>query len=820
MECNWIEVYDSPIGGELLNPLTLYSGQTVYLDITNMPADYEFLGWKDLYGNLLDDTTIKLVEGGRYETTIVCGGGYVAYTKTAQSKICLVTVMCDTNEGSVTRGDGYDICGGTVEISARPSCCYEFATWNDSSSDRTLATRTVTVQGVQTYTASFTKKNFSVTVGLNDSDLGSVSIDRNTVQCGDTFIITATPNENCVFDHWEPGNYTTQTTAIKYNCGEPTNYVAYFSKIPRYTITYHYNYSGSVEPDIVDSFFDGENVTYRTVSASGHTFMGWAWEPDAETPDILPGETGTFTYGENIDLYGIWQRAVRYRCYYYGKPDNPSYSYDDVIEEKYAGETFTLYTPLAIAGYTFQGWMICDHGLTPSPDANVITGNYTMISGGLDAHAVWKPEGSTTYTLTYIHNNGTAQQTTINGISAGTVVTIKSPAELGITYAYHTFVNWTPGNYVGGSTITFPQDNVTLTAVWDSVRVTLTYDITDSDSGTAPSPQTVYQGDSVNLADGSTFSKTGYIFQGWTANSGSVVTLNSPITLTDNMTVYPVWSRIPKFTVTYNTVDGCEASDPNEYNSGAVVTVAACKCPRESGCNCDGWTDQLGNIHLNGTQFNIYQNMYMTPYYDCCEIGFKTNNPDAVLVLDGNVVRWDTVYNVYGGSEFDVVEPKDCCFRGWLDADDHLFLQPGDGSEGYEYRTIPYDCSNIVDHSLIRVLSDSDFVRELSNPGRFDPNQPFILNRETGEIAQLVAKCKNEEYDFGSLCGGTVIAIVSCAWYIEKGFDQECRYESAPGNYTSFYDYIENERWVPSTRYVSIRIRGVEYYYEYVKCRE
>ena len=152
MECNWIEVYDSPIGGELLNPLTLYSGQTVYLDITNMPVDYEFLGWKDLYGNLLNDTTIKLVEGGRYETTIVCGGGYVAYTRTAQSKICLVTVMCDTNEGSVSRGDGYDVCGGTVEISATPSCCYEFTTWNDSSADNTQPIRTVTVQGIQTYT--------------------------------------------------------------------------------------------------------------------------------------------------------------------------------------------------------------------------------------------------------------------------------------------------------------------------------------------------------------------------------------------------------------------------------------------------------------------------------------------------------------------------------------------------------------------------------------------------------------------------------------------------------------------------------------------
>ena len=51
MYCSWIKAYDAPVGGNRLNPMFLHEGDTVYLDISGIPAGYDFLGWKDPDGN-------------------------------------------------------------------------------------------------------------------------------------------------------------------------------------------------------------------------------------------------------------------------------------------------------------------------------------------------------------------------------------------------------------------------------------------------------------------------------------------------------------------------------------------------------------------------------------------------------------------------------------------------------------------------------------------------------------------------------------------------------------------------------------------------
>lgn len=281
MDCSWIKIYDTPEGGEPLNPDTLYAGDVIYVDINELPQDYIFNKWTDLQGNILSDDVIIKMESGRYKTTVSCGGSFVANIRKKQEEICLVVVKCDTSKGSVTRGDGYDICGESVTISATPGCCYEFEKWNDNNTDNP---RVVDVtDGTSIYTAIFKEKQFNITVSANDDGLGSVSITSDTVKCGESFTIIAEPNINCRFDLWkdEDGNvYEGSEATLVYDCEKPTSFRAYFSKI-ECNITFETN--GEAELKINDKLvrwgttvdIGNETPTFDVTTQKGCCFVGW-----------------------------------------------------------------------------------------------------------------------------------------------------------------------------------------------------------------------------------------------------------------------------------------------------------------------------------------------------------------------------------------------------------------------------------------------------------------------------------------------------------------------------------------------------------------
>lgn len=818
MDCSWIKIYDAPINGTLLNPNTLYADQVIYVDISELPTDYDFIAWKDLQGNLLDDTVISMVDGGRYKTTASCGGGFVAYVRTREEKICLVVVQCDSSEGTVQRGDGYDVCGATITISAVPQCCYEFDRWSDNDTEHnTENPRDVLVmQGVNTYTANFVEKEFPISVSVNDDDLGTATLYPNVVKCGEKFTLTATPSDKCVFDHWEPGDYTNTTVTIKYNCGDPLDYMAYFSKIPRYTITYHNNCPGTTIPDIVDEFAMGDSVTYRIVTNSDYTFLGWSFSPNASTPDIDPGASGLFDYGADIELYGVWEPKEKYTVRYFGKPGDDTYEWENT-DAAYEGDQVILMTVDPQAGYNFEGWILVKQGDPFDPNEQPVTGQVEMIQGGLDAHSVWSTE--TTYTLKYIMNDNGGTIINVTNIASGQTVTVKSPTELGFSYPYHYFITWS-GNgttYNPGATITFGSNNIDLTASWRTDEVTLTYDTSSADSGTV-SPVTVYRGMEVVLDNGSGVVRSGYTFGGWSATDGGSA-LNSPITLDSDLTVYPVWNRESRYTVTYNS-RSCPVSDTNQYRSGDTVTVLNCTCVSETGCKCSGWTDQNGRIYLNGRQFNITQNMVFTEYWDCCDVTFLTNNKTAVLTINREEIRWGSTVNIDEGDfNFDVTVEKGCCFEGWFDLEKGLFINPCEGARitGYSYIFIPSDYVRFINPNNVVRMRDIDFISEINRPSLGYRDNLIIYNEETGEYRQAVPDCGGDEA-YILPCGGTVVAIVNCDMYQEtvRGEYDYYRYE---GTFRSLYEFMDSVRDAEILYpYNIVNINGVEKYFNYSKC--
>ena len=820
MDCSWIKIYDAPENGNLLNPNTLYAGEIIYVDISELPSQYEFVAWKDLQGNLLDDTVITKVDGGRYKTTASCGGGFIAYVKTKEEEICLVVVECNPSEGTVQRGDRYDVCGATITISAIPECCYDFDKWSDSDVDHnTENPRDVLVmRGINTYTANFMEKEFQLSVSTNDDGMGTVTVSPNIVKCGGRFTLTATPSDNCVFDHWEPGDDKNTSLTITYKCGDPVEYMAYFNKIPIYTITYHHNCPGTTKPDIIDSFRIGDSVTYRTVSEYGYTFLGWSFSPNIIVPDIEPGANGLFDNDSNIELYGVWSAKEKYSVRYFGKPGEPDYVWPD-MDYAYEGESVTLMTLSSQGDFNFKGWVVVKQGEAYDPEALPITGQVEMLEGGLDAHSVWSND--TTYTLRYNMNDGSGTVININNIASGQSVTLKSPGDLGFTYPYHEFVAWdrNGSTYTPGAIMTFNDSDIDLSAIWRTNDVTLTYDVSSADVGTvAPNPVTVYSGMEVTLDSGDGITKTGYTFGGWSSTDGGFA-LNSPITLNSNMTVYPVWIRESMYTVTYNSRT-CPQTDTNQYRSGDTVNVLECTCISETGCKCSGWLDQNGETHLNGTHFTITQNMVMSEYWDCCNVKIATNDKTAILTINGEKVEWDTSINIDNDNfTFDITTEKGCCFEGWFDPATGLFINPcADGEiEKYTYKFIPTQYVSSIHSENVIEMDDIDFVNEINEPTLPYRENLIIYNIGTGEYRQAVPTCTGKEaYEFP--CNGTAVAVIICNMFQETKHG-EYEYYSYKGIFGSFYEFLDSLHDTEVFHEHNIvNINGVDRYFYYSRC--
>jgi len=827
MDCSWIKIYDAPINGKLLDPNTLYSNEIIYVDISKLPEEYEFIAWKDLQGNILDDSIIEKVDDGWYKTSVSCGGGFVAYVKTKEEKICLVVVECDTNRGIVQRGEKYNMCNETTTITAIPKCCYEFEKWSDADPVENLKPeRNITVlQGVNTYTATFIEKQFPISVSVNDDTLGTATISPNTVKCGESFTLTATPSNNCVFDSWKPGGYTESTLTIEYKCNDPRSYVAYFSKIPRYTITYHYNSPDGQDIKIVDEFYKNDEFVYRTISDSNYIFCGWSFDPElqicpedegCDCVEIKPNTPGTFDYPDSIDLYGVWKAKIEYTLRYFGTPIEPDAPWgEEYSVESYEGDLVTLMRPNAQEGYDFKGWIVVNKDEEPDRTKQAITGQIPMKEGGLDAYSVWTND--TTYTLEYFINDGIGTVVYINNITQGQELKVKSPNELGFNFTCIIFEAWTgsDGNrYTPGDAITITQKRTTLSANWIEDKVRLDYDTSSADSGVVASV-TECKGSEVILNDGRDISKTGYTFGGWSTFGGTP--LNSPITLNSNLIVYPIWNKIPEYTVKYITNTCDPISDTEKYEKGGTVMVQECKCTSETGCNCIGWIDQNGEKHLNSTSFTITQNMVLTEYFGCC-VTFLTNEETAVLTIKGETIEWGKSANIDDDFVFDVTVEEGCCFEGWFDVDSGLFIYPcaDETISGYTYKLIPGAYVKFINNDNVKFFNDTGFITQINERHETYNDKPIICNRDTGEYRQVIPNCENEAYSLP--CGRTVVAVINCGMFqetIEPGPD----YHTYEGNFDTLYDFLnEREGEEEFFEHNLVRIKGVPRYFDYSKC--
>lgn len=179
--------------------------------------------------------------------------------------------------------------------------------------------------------------------------------------------------------------------------------------------------------------------------------------------------------------------------------------------------------------------------------------------------------------------------------------------------------------YYPGNTFVFTA-NATITAFWKDINYTITYVEGSASGGTgalAAMATTRTYNESYNVSSDLPLTRTGYRQTGWSTtgekddNTGKVT---DPISVTDNITFYPVW--IQTFTVTYvaGSATGGEESYPEVYtlDKGETHNVATPSPLAKAEHRLTGWSDVAENTSNQGqiTQIqNIAANVILYPVW-------------------------------------------------------------------------------------------------------------------------------------------------------------------------------------------------------------
>jgi uncharacterized repeat protein (TIGR02543 family) len=344
-----------------------------------------------------------------------------------------------------------------------------------------------------------------------------------------------------------------------------------------YTFTFVPNWGSELNVD--RTFNIGGSVTPPDFTRTGFTFTGWALDAEGTQPYTQ----FTNLPSGNKTVYAQWSQNN------YSFTFDPNFGDGDNVVQMFNFGGSVAGTTFVRTGYTFAGWTTDEAGLV------AYTGGLTNLPAeNIYVYAQWT---AIDYTFTFDPNFGdganVVQTFNIGGSVAGT----------SFTRAGFTFAGWTLDEeglvaYTGGLT-NLPAENIYVYAQWTAIDYTFTFDPNFGDGENVV--QVFNVGGSVA---GTSFTRTGYIFQGWTTDEEGLEPYvlgltNLPPT---NIYVYAQWTAID-YTFTFDPNWGSEVNVVQIFNVGG--SVAGTVFVRD-GYTFEGWTlDEAGLIEYEGGLDNL-----------------------------------------------------------------------------------------------------------------------------------------------------------------------------------------------------------------------
>ena len=132
---------------------------------------------------------------------------------------------------------------------------------------------------------------------------------------------------------------------------------------------------------------------------------------------------------------------------------------------------------------------------------------------------------------------------------------------------------------------------------WEHIeRYSITYNA-NGGSGTTTDPNSPYVAGATAVVISNNFTRENYYFTGWDIaqdGSGTNYYPNDEIIMNGNIVLYAQWAELGTIRVTYSGNGGSTSiTDPNQYASGATVTVIFNPEPLKSGNKFIGWATSI-----------------------------------------------------------------------------------------------------------------------------------------------------------------------------------------------------------------------------------
>lgn len=537
---------------------TLSYGDTTGLDFANPWSrdGYTCVGW----------STNRVAAWADSSFTVSSAG-----TLYAVWHINTFTVTYDANDDSGNTQSQVLDYGDTTGLSfANPWSRdgYNFVGWSIDSA-AAVADSSLTVSNDLTLYAIWVVKSYDVTYQANDSSSRKM-VERFKLGFADAL------NEPKI---WSRTGYTflgwsSSAHAVApdtdFTVASDATFYAVWKKNPAGTFTVSYainDGSGAIEDHIFAS--GSRNALAQTTDATfdGHTFLGWAANQKATSPDK------SLTISADLTLYAVW--SINTYVVSYNKNDG---SIEIQTVTLNFGDTAALTHQVSSLreGYAFAGWSA--DPLAAEPDANL------TVSTDVSLYAVWY---LITNFVTFDSNDGTTNTLVEQWIQGFTGAT--SEPKIWSRTGY-TFLGWSANANATSADKPFKlMSDLTLYAVWRANAagtVTVTYSNND---GTLTSQDLVFTiGSKTALARSNSWSFYGHTFVGWSIDP-TATGPDSELTLTTETTLFAVWA-LKSFTVTYSANGGLGSNETQRLDFGDGTALEYESSQTKKGFGFVGWS--------------------------------------------------------------------------------------------------------------------------------------------------------------------------------------------------------------------------------------
>lgn len=610
-------------------------------------------------------------------------------------------VSFDASESSYKTSDSKWLADTNVLVYAKPNDAnYEFVEWEWTDPVKGPQTSTnsklnLNGEGIvedTVLTAVFRPKNtYTVTVDTSNLAYGSIYYHYGnhqgnvtptdnvfTINQGEQnvfFIVTPTDPTIDRFMHW---NWTSDSGSGQGNEGETrfeidninSNYElsTVFLKVPH--IVYKSGISGTTDVIDTNDYDDRDTATVwdNTFTNPGYRFIGWSTVINGNTITFQPGDKITYSAYHDVELTAIWHEIHYCNVTFYsndGISSTPvvdsvvAYGCDDLPKSAAPSDRKDVFvvknpgSPTIVPGadYTFNGWYT-DTTYSKKYDFNKQIDDQN-IDIDINIYALWNQ----TYTVKF---NG-------NGHTSGSMPSQKFVYNVSsrlnnceFKKTGYRFVGWGTdkttmkySNFANIYNLTPENTSVTLYAIWEPVKYTLTYSLNGGVNNTN-NKKTYTVKDTVKLYNAT---RKGYTFAGWylEPNYKTKVTELS-VGTTGNRYLYAKW-KMSNFKITY-VLSGGKNNTANPASFTLADTVIL-KNPQRSGYIFKGWyTDSKYKNRVTQIKKGTIGNLTLYAKWQ----GYK-----ITYVLRGgtNNKKNPTIYN--GGSTVNLYSAtrKGYTFGGW-----------------------------------------------------------------------------------------------------------------------------------------------------------